>query len=100
VDELGPARVAPRWLGRPRASQAFALILLAAFLLQLGLPVFSRPRSVWLGLAGAPLAWAAARRAIAAPDHTGRIIAAQRWTLQSFVLLSLGTAAGLLLAPG
>jgi 1,4-dihydroxy-2-naphthoate octaprenyltransferase len=100
VDELGPARVAPRWLGRPRASQAFALILLAAFLLQLGLPVFSLPRSVWLGLAGAPLAWAAARRAIAAPDHTGRIIAAQRWTLQSFVLLSLGTAAGLLLAPG
>jgi 1,4-dihydroxy-2-naphthoate octaprenyltransferase len=84
-------------LGRPRASRAFALILLAGFLLQLALPLFGLSRGVWLGLAGAPWAWAAARRALASPDTTARIIDAQRWTLLSFVLLAVGTAAGLLL---
>lgn len=84
-------------LGRTRASYGFALILFAAFSIQFVLPVCALPRGVWLGLAGIPFALAAARRAILCPDSTGLIVSAQRWTLESFVVLAVGTAAGLLL---
>ncbi len=86
-------------LGRPRASHWFAAIIFIAFAIQVLLPACAFPRGVWFGLVGIPFAWAAARRAIRSPDATGRIIHAQRWTLESFVILSLGTAAGLMLTP-
>lgn len=85
-------------LGRARASHWFAIILLAAFAIQCLLPAYAFPRSVWLGLAGIPFSWAAARRAIRSPDATALIVNAQRWTLESFVILAIGTAAGLVLA--
>jgi 1,4-dihydroxy-2-naphthoate polyprenyltransferase len=84
-------------LGRPRAAWAFALILTAAFAIQFLLPAYALPRGVWLGLAGIPFGWAAARRAIRSSDATGLIVQAQRWTLECFVVLALGTAAGLML---
>jgi 1,4-dihydroxy-2-naphthoate octaprenyltransferase len=84
-------------LGRRRASRVFAAIVLAAFAIQAALPVFSLPRTAWLGLAALPLALAAARRAMDAPEFTARIIPAQAWTLQSFVLLSLATSLALFL---
>jgi 1,4-dihydroxy-2-naphthoate octaprenyltransferase len=85
-------------LGRPRASHWFPVILVAAFTIQVLLPAYQLPRSVWLGLAGIPFAWAAARRAIRSPDATALIVNAQRWTLESFVILAVGTAAGLIFA--
>jgi 1,4-dihydroxy-2-naphthoate octaprenyltransferase len=82
-------------LGRKRASRVFAVIVLAAFAIQASLPALALPRAAWLGLAALPLGVAAARRALTAPEVTARIIPAQAWTLQSFVLLSLATSLGL-----
>ncbi len=83
-------------LGRARAARAFAVILAAAFALQAFLPLLAEPRGVWLGLAALPLAVAAARRTIAAPENVARLVPAQAWTLQCFTLLAAATAAGLL----
>ena len=87
-------------LGRGPASRVFALLVLAAFALQLLLPAFGCPSAVLLGLCGLPLGWAAARRLMAAPEDTPRVVPAQAWTLQSFVVLALATAAGLVLRRG
>jgi len=84
-------------LGRVRAGHAFTAILASAFGLQLMLPLFALPRTVWLGLVGVPFAWAAARRVAAGPENTPRIIRAQRWTLQSFIILSAATSLGFFL---
>jgi len=85
-------------LGRHRAATTFALILAVAFAGVAALPLVGLPATVWLGLAGAPLAVAAARRVIRSPDVPARLIPAQGWTLLSFVLMSAGIAAGLVLA--
>ena len=86
-------------LGAARASLVFPVIIGAAFLFQAVLPLTGLPPGLLFGLVGLPHGIAAARRLIAAPEHTARIIPAQAWTLLSFLLLALGSAAGLLL-PG
>jgi 1,4-dihydroxy-2-naphthoate polyprenyltransferase len=84
-------------LGRVRAAQLFGLVLGLAYLGLLLLPLAGLPRSVWLGLVGLPLAVAAARRVLSSPEATARIVPAQGWALLSFVLMALGSGAGLLL---
>jgi hypothetical protein len=49
---------------------------------------------VWLGAIGLPHGIAAARRLRRFPETTKEIIPAQAWTLLSFVLMSVGIAAG------
>jgi 1,4-dihydroxy-2-naphthoate octaprenyltransferase len=83
-------------LGAVRASQAFAVLVAAAFVALAALPLAGLPWPVVAGVAGAPLAARAARRLRAAPDETARIVPAQAWTLLSFLLLSAGMAAGLI----
>jgi 1,4-dihydroxy-2-naphthoate octaprenyltransferase len=87
-------------LGRGPASRVFAGLIAAAFILQLFLPGFGLPSLVRLGAIGLPFGWAAARRLIASPENTARVIPAQIWTLQSFVVLALATGAGLMLSAG
>jgi 1,4-dihydroxy-2-naphthoate octaprenyltransferase len=88
-------------LGRPAASQAFAGILAAAFAGLALLPAAGLPREVWLGMAGLPFAVAAARRVLAEPQNTARIVAAQGWTLLAFLACAAGAGLGLLIAaPG
>ena len=69
-------------LGKVRAGYAMGGIVAAAFLLQLLLPVFKLPHTVWLGLIALPLSILAVRRVRMAPNHTARIISAQRWMLE------------------
>jgi 1,4-dihydroxy-2-naphthoate octaprenyltransferase len=86
-------------LGRPRAARAFIAIVAAAFLGVIALPlVADLPRSLWLGLIGLPHGMAAAHRLYRHPEATRHIIPAQAWTLLSFVLMSVGLAAGFLIA--
>jgi 1,4-dihydroxy-2-naphthoate octaprenyltransferase len=85
-------------LGRPRAARAFAWLVGAAFLVLMLLPLARLPVTVASGLIGLPLAIAAAGRLIESPEVTERVVAAQGWTLLSFVLMSLGSGAGLIVA--
>jgi len=85
-------------LGRPRAAKALVALFVAAFLLEALLPVWGLPRSVWLGLIAAPFAFVAAKRVLASPSDTARIIRAQSLTLLALVLLALGASVGLLVA--
>lgn len=84
-------------LGRPRAAKGFAVLLAAAFALQAALPLAGLPTGVWLGLAGAVPAVAAARTTLASPEVTAAIVPAQARMLLAFLLTSLGTGVGLLL---
>ena len=83
-------------LGRRRASRVFAALVAAAFVLACLLPAFGLPRAVVWGAAGLPFGWAAARRLMSSPEDTSRVIPAQAWTLQCFVVLALAMAAGLI----
>jgi 1,4-dihydroxy-2-naphthoate octaprenyltransferase len=85
-------------LGRPRAAVAFTAIVGLGQLGVMLLPLVGLPLAVWLGLAGAPHAWAAARRLRRFPETPAEIIPAQAWTLLSFVLMSVGIGAGMVLA--
>lgn len=85
-------------LGRPRASRAFALIIAAAFGAVVALPLVGLPVTVWLGLIGLPHGIAAARRLHRHPEEIRHIVPAQAWTLLSFVLMSVGLAAGFVIA--
>lgn len=86
-------------LGRPRAARAFIGITAAAYLGVILLPlVADLPRSLWLGLIGLPHGMAAAHRLYRHPEATRHIIPAQAWTLLSFVLMSVGLAAGFIIA--
>lgn len=84
-------------LGRPRAARAFAAIVAAAFAMAAALPLAGLPRGLWAGLLALPLGMAAARRLIAEPESTARIVPAQGWTLLCFVLFAIFSAAGVLL---
>jgi 1,4-dihydroxy-2-naphthoate octaprenyltransferase len=90
-------------LGRRRAAVSFAVLIAAALAFQAALPLFMfrggrvAPFAVWLGLISAIPGAAAARRLIAYPDITARVIPAQRNTLLAFVLLALGSGIGALL---
>ena len=82
-------------LGRRRASRAFLVLVTAAYAGVAILPAAGLPSAVLLGLAGAPLAFAAAIRLMARHEETRAIVPAQAWTLGSFLLLAMGMAAGL-----
>jgi len=84
-------------LGRARASRVFALVVGAAYVTLLVLPLAGAPWTVWLGLIGLPLGVRAARRLRAHPDEPSEMVPAQAWTLQSFLLLALGTSVGWML---
>ena len=84
-------------LGRRRAARAFAVLAAAAYAGLAALPLLGVPRAILLGFAGAPLAFAAARRLLARPEVTRAIVPAQAWTLLSFLLLAAGAGIGLLL---
>ena len=84
-------------LGRRRASRAFLGLVTAAYAGVALLPAAGLPAAVLLGLAGAPLACAAAFRLLKRHEETRAIVPAQAWTLGSFLLLAVGEAAGLLL---
>jgi 1,4-dihydroxy-2-naphthoate octaprenyltransferase len=85
-------------LGAERASRLYAVIVGAAFASLALLPLAGLPVTVLLGAAALPHALAAARRLRASPEDTARIVPAQAWTLLSFVLLSAGMSAGVVLA--
>lgn len=85
-------------LGRQRAVPAFQAILTVAYLGVIALPLAGLPLTVWLGLIGAPHAFAAARRLYLFPDTPREIVPAQAWTLLSFVLMSVGITAGFVIA--
>lgn len=84
-------------LGRPAAARVFALLVGLGFGLQALLPALGAPAGALLGLLGLPFGAAAARRLLAHPEETSFVLPAQAWTLLSFLLLSLGASAGLLL---
>jgi 1,4-dihydroxy-2-naphthoate octaprenyltransferase len=81
-------------LGRERAAQVFLAVVIGAFLLLLFLPLLGLPRTVWLGGVSALPAFAAARRLLASPLETARIIPAQAWSLAAFVVYALGAGLG------
>jgi 1,4-dihydroxy-2-naphthoate polyprenyltransferase len=83
-------------LGRQRASWAFLFLVCAAFAIQTGLPAIGLSRGVWLGLVALPFAIASTRRVAASHEKTASLISAQKWALESSVILSLTTSAGLL----
>jgi 1,4-dihydroxy-2-naphthoate octaprenyltransferase len=83
-------------LGPRRAAIGYAAVVAIAFAGVALLPLAGLPVAVLGGLAGLPLAIAAARRLLRRGDSTRLIIPAQGWTLLSFLLLSAGAAAGLL----
>lgn len=86
-------------LGPVRAARAFTLIIVLEALTLAALPfVAGLSLAVWGGALGLPLGVAAARRLNAHPDVTREIVPAQAWTLLSFLLLSLGSAIGLVVA--
>jgi 1,4-dihydroxy-2-naphthoate polyprenyltransferase len=85
-------------LGRRRASRAFVAILAATYLGVIALPLAGLPMSMWLGLIGLPHGMAAAHRLYRHPEAIRHIVPAQAWTLLSFVLLSVGIAAGFVIA--
>ncbi len=89
-------------LGRRRAAWLFTWTILVAFVLVLLAPAFGLPVGVWLGVAGALPALAAAGRLRRHRDDTQEIIPAQGWTLLSFVVtsvaMSIGVVAGVLFA--
>jgi 1,4-dihydroxy-2-naphthoate octaprenyltransferase len=85
-------------LGRVRASRVFAGIVALAYLGVVLLPLLGLPRSLWFGLIGLPHGLAGAHLLYRHPETTRHIVPAQAWTLLSFVLMSVGLAAGFELA--
>lgn len=98
ADEAAGKRTLVVRLGRPRAALVFAVIVALAQLVVIALPLLGMPRTLWLGLIGAPHAIAASRRLSRHPEDIRHIVPAQAWTLLSFVLMSAGLAAGFVLA--
>lgn len=94
ADEAAGKRTLVVRLGPERASRAFAVLMGAAYLGVVVLPLTGAPGGVLGGLLGLPPGIEAARRLSASPAETARIIPAQAMTLGSFVLMAAGAAAG------
>jgi 1,4-dihydroxy-2-naphthoate octaprenyltransferase len=84
-------------LGARRAARGFAVLIAVAYLGLALLPLAGLPLAVLGGLAGLPHGLRAAHRLARDPETTAWIIPAQAWTLLSFLLMSAGAAAGLIL---
>lgn len=83
-------------LGRRRASRVFCALAVAPFTLLAAAPLLlDVPPLIWLGLLGLPLALAACRTVLQAPETTAALIPAQRNTLLSFLVYASGTGLGL-----
>ena len=81
-------------LGRRRAARLFTWTIVAAFVLVLLAPAFGLPVGVWLGVAGALPALAAAGRLRRYRHDTQELVPAQGWALMAFVVASLGMSVG------
>lgn len=86
-------------LGRRSASRIFAAMIGLAYAGALALPILGLPPAMLLSLVGLPHGIAAARRLLAHPEDTPLVVPAQAWTLLSFLLYAVGTAAGFLVGP-
>jgi 1,4-dihydroxy-2-naphthoate octaprenyltransferase len=85
-------------LGPERAADVFAGIVVLAFFALALLPLAGFSPLVLAGFVGMPHAVRAASRLSRLPTETSWIVPAQGWTLLSFVLLSVGMSAGLIVA--
>jgi len=85
-------------LGPRRAARLFTALVVLTFTMLALAPLAGTPATVWFGFVGLPHALGAARRLSRHLDSTPGIIPAQGWMLASFVLMSLGTSIGLLVA--
>lgn len=82
-------------LGKRRATALFAVVVGVASTLVLLAPLWGLPRTVWIASLGTiPAARAAAR--LARTVVTAEIVPAQRWTLMSFLLVSVGASVAML----
>lgn len=81
-------------LGLIRATQMFPVVVVAAYASLLLLPIARIPLTVWLGLIGLPHGIAAIRRLRKSWSTPAEMVPGQAWTLLSFVLMSVGMAAG------
>ena len=78
------------------ASVVYAALATVAYAMIATLPAFGLPRSIWMGLMGAPFsAWAAVRLA-RSPEITRLVVPAQAATLVAFVIAALGMSVGLI----
>jgi 1,4-dihydroxy-2-naphthoate octaprenyltransferase len=98
ADQAAGKRTLVVRLGRRRASRAFAWLVAAVYLGLAVLPTAGTPPTVLLGALGLVPGVMAARRLMAEPECTTRVIPAQVLTLISFLLLAAGLGIGLLLA--
>jgi 1,4-dihydroxy-2-naphthoate octaprenyltransferase len=85
-------------LGRVRASRYFALLIILVQLVIGLLPLAGLPVTVLFGWVAAVPAAFAAQILLTHPEQTQRIIPAQAFTLIAFLLLSLTSGVGVLLA--
>lgn len=79
-------------LGRARGASLYLWMVLLAYLVLLGMAIWSGKVWLLLGLVGAPGAWRAARRLREVGDTTWKVIPAQVWSLQAFLLYAAGVA--------
>lgn len=100
ADRGGGKRTLVVQLGPRAASRVYVGVVASAYILLLLLPATGLSRWVWLGLAGAPFSIWAARRLMADPETTARIIPAQASTLLAFLVYSLGVSLGMLASRG
>jgi len=95
ADAIAGKRTLVVRLGRAKAASVFVVLIAAAFFGVAVLPLAGLPLGIWLGLIGLPHGALAAHRLLRFPDTPRKLIAAQAWTLLSFVLLALGSAVGI-----
>jgi len=85
-------------LGRPKAARVFVAIMMVAAVGLTLLPLAGISVAVWLGALCFIPAAVASRILLQHAEVTARVVPAQAMTLLSFVLYSLGSGIGLLLA--
>jgi 1,4-dihydroxy-2-naphthoate octaprenyltransferase len=81
-------------LGRHRAADVMAWLVVGAYVALALTPLAGAPWPVLLGGIGLPVALRAMRRVVRFPDVPARLVPAQAGTLLAFVLMSVGVAAG------
>lgn len=97
ADAIAGKRTLVVQLGRARAARLFGIAQALGFGAVVLAPAVGAPGWVWLGLAGIPFGAAAWMRLTVEGQVTRRVVIAQAWALAAFVLMALGSAAGLVL---